>query len=697
VTATIPAVGAQNVALDAFISCEVNIPNGGIDAATINAGTVYLINTRGGEVIPAIVNTTGAGDAIILKPVSKLLAKTNYTFFVTSGVKDVTGAAFAPFQMTFHTGTGTANKIDPEFKNVKFENVQLPNTPGVARYLGVLVGPDHKVYASTDDGRIFRFPINDDGTLGTPDIITTIRDHAKGPRFVVGMAFDPASTPDNPMLWVSYTAAGVIGTADFTGTIARLDGQNLENITDVIVHLPRSARDHVTGQLQFGPDGALYFCQPSNTATGAPDAGWAFRPEHLLTAAILRLDTAVVNNLPSLPIDVRTKDAGGSYDPYASGAPLTIYATGVRNAYDILWHSNGQLYAPVNGSAAGGATPASPDGKIPGIPNVSSPEFDILYHIVKGRYYGHPNPFRNEYVLDGGNPTSGNDVNEIPQYPVGIIPPANWRSGIFNFGLHESPDGLTEYKSGSFGGVLQGKILVCEYSAGDDIVVLEPSSDRAGIFKSQAGISSLSGFHNPLDLSEDQTTGNLYVIEYNASGATSKITLLRVPADQRAPAATPDPTPPPNPDPPPPPDPTPTPTPEPTPTPTPPPPYRSPQEQRLVAKIQTFVAVHGLPQVDLTYIPGVQLKSILADEKVKLKIVTYSGRSGMTPPDLSQAWGAQLKTIFAGEKAEVHRRKYAAKVTALAAKKKYPLPDLSSMTIDQLKELASVIKHTANG
>jgi hypothetical protein len=77
--------------------------------------------------------------------------------------------------------------------------------------------------------------------------------------------------------------------------------------------------------------------------------------------------------------------------------------------------------------------------------------------------------------------------------------------------------------------------------------------------------------------------------------------------------------------------------------------------------------------------------------------VTYSGRSGMTPPDLSQAWGAQLKTIFAGEKAEVHRRKYAAKVTALAAKKKYPLPDLSSMTIDQLKELASVIKHTANG
>ncbi len=43
-------------------------------------------------------------------------------------------------------------------------------------------------------------------------------------------------------------------------------------------------------------------------------------------------------------------EAGGSYDPYDPGAALTIYATGVRNAYDLLWHSNGRLYVPVNGS-----------------------------------------------------------------------------------------------------------------------------------------------------------------------------------------------------------------------------------------------------------------------------------------------------------------------------------------------------------
>ena len=43
--------------------------------------------------------------------------------------------------------------------------------------------------------------------------------------------------------------------------------------------------------------------------------------------------------------------------PFAPDAPLTIYASGVRNAFDLLFTSDGKLYAPTNGSAAGGNTP----------------------------------------------------------------------------------------------------------------------------------------------------------------------------------------------------------------------------------------------------------------------------------------------------------------------------------------------------
>src|SRR5438270_6455576 len=117
--------------------------------------------------------------------------------------------------------------------------------------------------------------------------------------------------------------------------MTRLSGKDLEIAQDVVVNLPRSVRDHLNNQPAFGLDEALYFAQGGNTASGAPDAGWGMREEHRLNASILRLDLKRVT--PDKPIDVKTVDAGGKYDPFAPGAPLTIYATGLRNAYDLVW------------------------------------------------------------------------------------------------------------------------------------------------------------------------------------------------------------------------------------------------------------------------------------------------------------------------------------------------------------------------
>ena len=125
-------------------------------------------------------------------------------------------------------------------------------------------------------------------------------------------------------------------------------------------------KDHETNSIAFGPDGALYFTQGANNAMGAPDGAWGNRAEQLLSAAVLRLDPAKLPaTLPAKGVNVRTGDAG-SYNPYAANAPLTIYASGIRNAYDLVWHSNGHLYVPTNGSAAGGNVPAVPaDGPCP--------------------------------------------------------------------------------------------------------------------------------------------------------------------------------------------------------------------------------------------------------------------------------------------------------------------------------------------
>jgi hypothetical protein len=310
---------------------------------------------------------------------------------------------------------------------------------------------------------------------------------------------------------------------DFGSYLAYLSGPNLESYTTVLAHLPRSVKDHETNSLAFGPDGALYLSQGSINAMGAPDPQWGNRAEHRLSAAVLRLDPA---RLPAtLPLDVKTED-GGSYDPAAANAPLTLYATGVRNAYDLEWHRNGHLYVPTNGSASSGYAPATPatlpaacaggrpDGPytgpaVPAIANNPQAETDYVFDVRAGRYYGHPNPARCEWVLAGGNPTGAADPYQMDAYPVGTAPDRNLDlAGIYDAGLHASADGAIEYR----GGALDGKLLVVRYSSGQDIETFDVAASGA-LSNRTTGITGFTGFNQPLDLTQQPGTGNLYVAE----------------------------------------------------------------------------------------------------------------------------------------------------------------------------------------
>jgi hypothetical protein len=63
---------------------------------------------------------------------------------------------------------------------------------------------------------------------------------------------------------------------------------------------------------------------------------------------------------------------------------------------------------------------------------------------------------RGEYVLNGGNPTSGTDKAQVSAYPVGTAPDVNWRGYAFDFQNNVSPNGAIEYKSSVFNGALKG-------------------------------------------------------------------------------------------------------------------------------------------------------------------------------------------------------------------------------------------------
>lgn len=459
VTATRPGAGETDVLRDSAIAADVNLPNAGIDGRTLTSATVKLYKTNTGSSVAVNLDTTGGGDAIIAQPTSHLAANTSYTFEVTSGLKDTTGASFKPFKMKFITGSKTS--VTPT--TIGFKKSSQGTTVGKA-WTSLAFGPDGKLYGGTLDGKIYRFSVDSSGNLGSPQVITTIQAKNGGSRLMSGFAFDPKSTASNLILWVSHSQYKLEGASDWAGKISKLSGANLENYQDAVVNLPCAVRDHVTNQPTFGPDGALYIPQGSMSAMGAPDNAWDNRAEHLLNAAILRLDTVKVG---STAINAKT-ESGGTYNPYASGAALTIYATGVRNAYDGVWHRNGHYYVPTNSSAAGGNTPAG--GGAPALNNLNETQNDYLFDIVKGGYYGHPNPKRGEYVLNGGNPSSSTDPAEIKAYPVGTNPDDNYKGFAHNFGKNFSANGIIEFKGNAFGGTLDGKLLVVRYSAGDDIL-----------------------------------------------------------------------------------------------------------------------------------------------------------------------------------------------------------------------------------
>lgn len=532
ITSSRPADGENNV-LPNSLHIEARLNAGqAINPETVDVTTVRLYRTDNQQPVPAQVNTSAAGDVVTLTPLNMLESNTRYTFEMR-GVRDVTETELIPYKMSFTTSEGAPATTYP----VGFEKVSVQSDP--AHYTGLAIGPDRHLYAATADGKIIRRQILADGALAPQSqVIIALQAAHSGPRLITGIAFDPKSTADDLKLWISHgqlsisKTGEVVGASEWTGKISTLSGADLGDHQDVVINLPRSWRDHLNNQISFGPDGCVYWSQGSHTAMGAPTDKWNMdRVERVLSAAVLRLDPRKLP--PGKPLDVKTRDGGGSYDPFAPDAPLTLFATGVRLGYEILWHSNGRAYTAVNGSAEGGRAPGTPANRNANIRRIdfatrgaydggdiapmaiTATQPDLLVRLEPGGYYGHPNPIRGEYVLFGGNPTKGRDPYEVTNYPVGTKPDRNWRKPAYSFGTGMSPNGMIEFQSHGklFGGALDGKILITRFSGGRDIIVLA-LDERGDVAESLTGIAGLDAFTQPLDLAQDPVSGCLYIAEY---------------------------------------------------------------------------------------------------------------------------------------------------------------------------------------
>lgn len=521
---TSPADATTAIDPAAPLFYRFSLPNGAIDPSTVSDQSVGLFRFDNRQRVNTKVRLEG--DKLIVEPQEPLEANRNYRMHLLPGLKDLKGNELKESRNTLAFFTSAKPPEGVVFEQVPQAASFSTGENDPAYYTSVQFWKDGKLYASTIDGRIVRFTVGKDGTLSNREVFASLPAAAKGPRLVTGFDIDPRSPIDEPILYVPNSQlssspsnpTALEGAADFSGKITRLSGPGLSKVEDVIINLPQSYRDHCVNQPQFGPDGLLYVPMPSNTATGGPDDFWAFRKEHLLCATILTVD---VDRLPSDgPLDVKTPDAGGSYDPNRPDAPVQIFAKGLRMPYSVLWHSNGKLYSAVNGASSGGTTPEGPNA--PRVARVNLAEHDWLFDVRKDVYYGHPNDRYGRYVLNGGNPTQEPDFNEVADYPVGVLPEPGWDSGLFDFGCHISANGMAEYSSSIFGGTLRGKVFVCRYNVGSDLICIG-FDEQGKVNYAAAGIPGTSNLITPLDVVCDPQTGNLYVCELTAQ----RITLLR--------------------------------------------------------------------------------------------------------------------------------------------------------------------------
>lgn len=378
---------------------------------------------------------------------------------------------FDSFSVTSETPPPPA----PSSDGIAFER----STFDVGFPTSMVEGPDGRLYVSELFGTIHAFTLDAEKKVVADQVIETLN-----PRLLLGLTIDPSSTPSNVKLVASHSSPSIDNGEANSSTVTRLSGPSFANREDIVTGLPRAKANHAINSIHYGPDGRLYIAQGGNTGAGAPNTAnteFGTMREQPLSAAMLVADV----NAPGF--DGSCHNGSDIFGP--PPCDVQVFASGLRNTYDFVHHSNGSIYGPNNGLGVTGTFPPSASPPCFGFGSTVSyqqggqnpgDQPDGLNRIVQGRYYGHPNPTRNECIFGDG---TFQNAQPLPNY----TPP------MHVLGLNKSTNGIIEYTDGTkFCGVLKGDMLVANYSVGDDITRLKLAADGLSVTGSgqlQGGLS----------------------------------------------------------------------------------------------------------------------------------------------------------------------------------------------------------------
>jgi len=402
--------------------------------------------------------------------------------FKTADIEVIHDGNNASIEMSFE-----GDVVKPDNVPVNFTKSLVNTSQDITRGTALQFGPDGKLYVTEMDGLIHVFDITRNGKNDysatkdeTIELIKNVQNHNddgsldfSSKRLLTGILV--VGTASNPIIYAASSdprqAAGSSGTDSNldtnSGILHKLtkSGGNWTKL-DLVRGLPRSEENHVpNGLIMVG--NKILLNSGGHTNMGAPSNNFARLPEYALSAAVLEIDLSAIGNstydLPTLDDEDRPGTVDEN-DPFGGnngknqaklvqGGPVQIYASGMRNIYDILQTENGNIYVWDNGPNSGwGGKPINNCSQDYNDGGDTNP--DGLHKISKGYYGGHPNPTRGnkDNKFNETNPQTPIEVAENPIECNYEIPGPD--DGSLTT-ISASSNGMAEYTASNFGGAMK--------------------------------------------------------------------------------------------------------------------------------------------------------------------------------------------------------------------------------------------------
>lgn len=379
----------------------------------------------------------------------------------------------------------------------------------------VIYGPDYRLYLGTTSSTVHALALNKDFQV-TKQCDVNVEDTV--PRAVLGLAFNPRRRglklhfSTGTLFWQDQKLFNDFGAGWTNGkvetiTMASPTGCFKNDRADFITGLPVSNRVHSVNALEFLPSGELLIAVGGFTNAGVSTPGDKLGglPGNPLSGAIV---TCYASRFSRTAIRYSSLNDPGTAKLVGGGC--MPYATGLRNVYGMTYHTNRGLYAADNGPAAGAGNFST---DCVGGMRPSETLEDKLHRVVRGKCHGHPNINRGECVF--------NDPKCVKPLLDNVM---------------SSTNGVLEYRSNTFDGLLKGNLFLSQYAlktpGGVGRVVLNAGGGvvPAGFTKAFHGKSGLAIVEGPRGemVMPRLIAGEILVLrpEYAAPAKTTLISVM---------------------------------------------------------------------------------------------------------------------------------------------------------------------------